>query len=102
VLAAIADAGRLKMVLVVSYLAIAAGLWELGAAQGFWPVVGAGIIVGFFAIGSQLVLYTLAPGFYPTLVRSTGVGSAVSFGRLGGIAGAASAHLTFTRKPTEL
>jgi AAHS family 3-hydroxyphenylpropionic acid transporter len=43
--------------------------------------------VGFFAIGGQLVLYTLGPAYYPTLSRATGVGAAVSFGRLGGIAG---------------
>ena len=86
-LAMLADGGRLKSVLTLTYVAIAAGLVGLGAAQGFWPVVGAGIVVGFFAIGGQLVLYTLAPGYYPTLVRATGVGAAVSFGRLGGIAG---------------
>lgn len=86
-LAMIADRGRLKSVLLVTYIAIAAGLFALGAAQGFWPVVGAGVVTGFFAIGGQLVLYTLAPAYYPTLIRATGVGSAVSFGRLGGIAG---------------
>ena len=86
-LAMIADRGRLKAVLAVSYAAIALSLAGLGAAQGFWPVVGAGIVMGFFAIGGQLVLYTLAPAHYPTLGRATGVGAAVSFGRLGGIAG---------------
>jgi AAHS family 3-hydroxyphenylpropionic acid transporter len=87
VLAMIADRGRLKAVLAVSYVAVALSLAGLGAAQGFWPVVVAGVVVGFFAIGGQLVLYTLAPAFYPTLGRATGVGAAVSFGRLGGIAG---------------
>jgi AAHS family 3-hydroxyphenylpropionic acid transporter len=87
VLAMITDQGRLRGVLVTTYIAIAAGLWGLGAAHGFWPVAAVGIVVGFFAIGGQLVLYSLAPGYYPTLVRATGVGSAVSFGRLGGIAG---------------
>ncbi|PZQ59448.1 MAG: 3-(3-hydroxy-phenyl)propionate transporter MhpT [Phenylobacterium zucineum] len=87
VLAMIADRGHLRAVLAVTYVAIAAGLVGLGQAQGFWPVAAAGVVVGFFAIGGQLVLYTLAPGFYPTLVRATGVGAAVSFGRLGGIAG---------------
>ena len=87
VLAMIADRGRLKAVLAASYVAIALSLAALGAAQGFWPVVAAGIVVGFFAIGGQLVLYTLAPTAYPTLGRATGVGAAVSFGRLGGIAG---------------
>lgn len=86
-LAMIADKGHLKAVLIVTYAAITASLWGLGAAQGFWPVVGVGVVMGFFAIGGQLVLYTLAPTYYPTLVRATGVGSAVSFGRLGGIAG---------------
>jgi AAHS family 3-hydroxyphenylpropionic acid transporter len=87
VLAMITDQGRLRSVLVVTYVAIAAGLWGLGAAHGFGPVAAVGVVVGFFAIGGQLVLYTLAPGYYPTLTRATGVGSAVSFGRLGGIAG---------------
>ena len=87
ILAMIADRGRLKTVLAVSYVCIALGLVGLGAAQGFWPVVAAGIVVGFFAIGGQLVLYTLAPNYYPTLSRATGVGAAVSFGRLGGISG---------------
>lgn len=87
VLAMLADRGRLKAVLTVSYVAIALALAGLGAAQGFWPVVAAGVVVGFFAIGGQLVLYTLAPAYYPTLGRATGVGAAVSFGRLGGIAG---------------
>ena len=87
VLAMAADRGRLKSVLVVTYAAIAASLFGLGAVQGFWLVAAAGVVVGFFAIGGQLVLYTLAPVYYPTLIRATGVGAAVSFGRLGGIAG---------------
>jgi AAHS family 3-hydroxyphenylpropionic acid transporter len=87
VLAMVADRGRLKSVLVVTYAAIAAALFGLGAVQGFWPVVAVGVVVGFFAIGGQLVPYTLAPVYYPILIRATGVGAAVSFGRLGGIAG---------------
>lgn len=130
-LALIADRGHLKKVLVVAYLAVAISLWGLGVAQGFWPVVAVGIVVGFFAIGGQLVLYTMAPAYYPTLVRATGVGAAVSVGRLGGIsgplaagklmaiglapaavllaavpcallAGAAAITLAFSRKPTTL
>ncbi len=86
-LAMAADRGHLKAVLAVTYVAIVVGLAALGAAQGLWPVVGAAVVVGFFAIGGQLVLYTLAPRYYPTIIRATGVGSAISFGRLGGIAG---------------
>lgn len=87
VLAVVADRGHMKTLLAVAYVTIAGGLVALGAAQAFWSVVAAGIVIGFFAIGGQLVLYTLAPSYYPTLIRATGVGSAVAVGRLGGIAG---------------
>jgi AAHS family 3-hydroxyphenylpropionic acid transporter len=86
-LAMIADRGHLRAVLAVTYVAITASLYALGAVGGFGPVAAVGVVVGFFAIGGQLVLYTLAPARYPTLVRATGVGAAVSVGRLGGIAG---------------
>lgn len=129
-LAWIADRGHLRKVLIITYITVAIALWGLGVAEGFWPVVAVGIVVGFFAIGGQLVLYTLAPAYYPTLVRATGAGAAVSVGRLGGIsgpliagnllatgmapagvllaatpgallAGAAAVLLVFTRKPND-
>ncbi|WP_326523633.1 MFS transporter [Sphingomonas sp.] len=83
----LADRGRLRSVLVTTYAITAIGLWALGALQGLVPVVIAGIVVGFFAIGGQFLLYGLAPGFYPVLGRATGVGAAVSVGRLGAISG---------------
>lgn len=86
-LAVMADRGRLRSVLVATYAITAIGLWALGALQDLIPVVIAGIIVGFFAIGGQFLLYGLAPGFYPVLGRATGVGAAVSVGRLGAISG---------------
>ncbi|PSH62117.1 hypothetical protein [Phyllobacterium sophorae] len=45
-------------------------------------------VQGFFLLGAQGSLYALATHIYPTTVRSTGVGSAASFGRLGAIASA--------------
>jgi AAHS family 3-hydroxyphenylpropionic acid transporter len=87
ILAAIADRGRARAVVLVSYVGMALGLAALGAAQGFTAVVAAGVAVGFFAIGGQLVLYAVAPRYYPTLARATGLGAAVSFGRIGGISG---------------
>jgi AAHS family 3-hydroxyphenylpropionic acid transporter len=87
VLAAIADRGRLRAVILASYLAMALGLWALGAATGFAAVAAAGVVVGFFAIGGQLVLYAVTPRYYPTLARATGVGAAVAVGRIGGITG---------------
>ena len=86
-LAMYADRGHLRLVLAASYLATTVSLFGLAVAEGFWPVVGVGIVVGFFAVGAQLVLYSVAPAYYPTLVRATGVGTAISFGRLGGITG---------------
>ncbi|MBS0332945.1 MAG: 3-(3-hydroxy-phenyl)propionate transporter MhpT [Proteobacteria bacterium] len=87
ILAAIADRNRTRGVILVSYVAIALGLAALGAAHGFAPVTAAAVVVGFFAIGGQLVLYAMAPRYYPTLARATGVGAAVSVGRVGGITG---------------
>src|SRR3546814_6682867 len=87
VLTAIADRGFLGRVLLVTYAAIAASLWGLGVIDGLTATIVAGIVVGFFAIGGQIVLYGMAPSVYPTLSRSTGVGAAVAFGRLGAIAG---------------
>ncbi|WP_244624671.1 MFS transporter [Sphingomonas sp. So64.6b] len=87
VLAMATDRGRVRPVLMVTYVGIVAGLFGLAMAQSFWPVVAIGIAVGFFVIGGQLILYTLAPSYYPILVRATGTGAAVSVGRLGGIFG---------------
>src|SRR3546814_17798609 len=70
VLTAIADRGFLGRVLLVTYAAIAASLWGLGVIDGLTATIVAGIVVGFFAIGGQIVLYGMAPSVYPTLSRS--------------------------------
>jgi AAHS family 4-hydroxybenzoate transporter-like MFS transporter len=49
-----------------------------------FPVV---FIAGHCIVGSQAGLNSLAAAFYPTDVRSTGIGSALGIGRLGAIAG---------------
>jgi AAHS family 3-hydroxyphenylpropionic acid transporter len=40
----------------------------------------AGFVAGLFATGGQSVLYALAPLFYRTEIRATGVGTAVAVG----------------------
>lgn len=50
-------------------------------------VVLVGFCVGATVSGSQTALYALAPSCYPTDVRGTGVGFAVSAGRLGSVLG---------------
>jgi AAHS family 3-hydroxyphenylpropionic acid transporter len=42
---------------------------------------------GAFIIGAQLMLFALAPLFYPTRIRGTGVGASVALGRLGSVVG---------------
>lgn len=47
----------------------------------------AGAAVGATVSATQTILYAMAPSLYPARVRGTGVGSAVSVGRLGSAAG---------------
>jgi AAHS family 3-hydroxyphenylpropionic acid transporter len=87
VLAMAADRVRKQVLLGVIFALAAAGLASMATLTGLWPMLLAGIVTGFFVIGGQLVLYTLAPDIYPSRIRASGTGAAVSFGRLGGIAG---------------
>jgi AAHS family 3-hydroxyphenylpropionic acid transporter len=67
--------------IVVSVAALAAAPHDIAL------VLVASLATGFFVIGSQFLLYGLSPIYYPGAVRGTGVGAAVSIGRLGSIAG---------------
>jgi len=53
-----------------------------------WPlVIILAFLLGFLVIGAQAGLNVLAANFYPTSIRSTGVGWALGIGRIGSIAG---------------
>ncbi len=69
------------------YLGILISLAALGLSQSFDSMLVAGFVAGLFATGGQGVLYAMAPQFYGTEVRATGVGSAVAIGRLGAMSG---------------
>ncbi len=69
------------------YLGLLAALAALGMASEFSSMLVAGFAAGMFATGGQGVLYALAPLFYRTQVRATGVGTAVAVGRLGAMSG---------------
>ena len=69
------------------YLGLLAALAALGLSEAFASMLVAGFAAGMFATGGQGVLYALAPLFYRTEVRATGVGSAVAVGRLGAMSG---------------
>jgi MFS transporter, AAHS family, 4-hydroxybenzoate transporter len=44
-------------------------------------------LAGFFVIGAQFCMNVLAASYYPTAIRSTGVGWALGIGRIGSIVG---------------
>lgn len=72
---------------VLIYLGLLIALAALGMAEAFSSMLVAGFAAGMFATGGQGVLYALAPLFYRTEVRATGVGMAVAVGRLGAMSG---------------
>lgn len=69
------------------YGGLLAALVALGIVESFVGMLFAGFAAGVFATGGQGVLYALAPLFYRTEVRATGVGTAVAVGRLGAMSG---------------
>ena len=60
-------------------------LMPITATAAALPLVVMLGITGAFINATQTTLYALAAHVYPTVVRATGVGSAVAFGRLGGV-----------------
>lgn len=52
-----------------------------------WRLVVAAFLAGFCISGGQKSVIALAAIYYPSAIRSTGVGWALGIGRLGGIAG---------------
>ncbi|WP_337063870.1 3-(3-hydroxy-phenyl)propionate transporter MhpT [Raoultella ornithinolytica] len=69
------------------YCGMLASLLALGCASSFPAMLLSGFVAGLFATGGQSVLYALAPLFYRTEIRATGVGTAVAVGRLGAMSG---------------
>lgn len=66
-------------------LTLAAAAGASSSALLFWLALGGAL--GATVSGCQATLYGLAPSFYPTAMRGTGVGVAVSAGRCGAAAG---------------
>lgn len=87
VLGALAERLPAWAISLLIYTGILAALAALGLAGAFTSMLLAGAVAGFFATGGQGVLYALAPPFYRTDVRATGVGSALAVGRFGAMSG---------------
>jgi putative MFS transporter len=76
-----------KFVLVTYLLLTAASAVWFGNAETEGMLIAAGICLSFFNLGAWGGMYAYTPELYPTAVRSTGVGLAASFGRVGGVMG---------------
>jgi MFS transporter, AAHS family, 4-hydroxybenzoate transporter len=80
------DRGKTVVATVTAFLitAIAFGLFGVLPSSGpsWWILL---LIVGGGISGGQFVLNALAAGFYPPVIRSTGVGWIYSIGRIGAI-----------------
>jgi putative MFS transporter len=76
-----------KFVLVTYLLLTAASALWFGNAETAGMLIAAGICLSFFNLGAWGGMYAYTPELYPTAIRSTGVGLAASFGRIGGVVG---------------
>ena len=81
------DRGTRWIMVLTMYGGVLVSLIGMIYADGFAMTALAASATGFFSLGGQLVLYALAPTYYSTVMRGTGVGAAVGVGRLGAIAG---------------
>jgi MFS transporter, AAHS family, 3-hydroxyphenylpropionic acid transporter len=90
---------------IVTFAALALGLFLLTSVPTtITSALLVGGLLGAAALGSQSILYAVAPDCYPTEVRGRGVGAAVSVGRLGSVAGpiVAAQLLVGGRSPSEV
>jgi AAHS family 3-hydroxyphenylpropionic acid transporter len=72
----------------VTYLGIALALALIPAVGSTFALAAiACAFAGVFIIGAQLILFALAPLYYPSSIRGTGVGASVAVGRVGSIVG---------------
>jgi AAHS family 4-hydroxybenzoate transporter-like MFS transporter len=76
---------NVNLVLMATILAGAASCAVLGSVLHLGDAVnlGAAFACGVFVPGAFYLLYPPAVRFYPTAIRSTGIGSAVAVGRIG-------------------
>jgi AAHS family 4-hydroxybenzoate transporter-like MFS transporter len=82
------DRGRTVPAMVTAYLVTAASLGlflVLPADSGAWWLLL--LTIGAGTSGTQFAFNALSAAFYPSLIRSTGVGWAVGVGRVGAILG---------------
>ena len=79
------------------YTGMLASLLALGTVSSLSGMLMAGFVAGMFATGGK-ACYALAPLFYSTQIRATGVGTAVAVGRLGAMSGPLLAGKMFSAR----
>ena len=84
---ALADRFHIKKVLSIMFMCGALALILLGFNSPQMVLYSLIAVAGAATIGSQILLYTFVAQYYPTTVRSTGMGWASGFGRIGAIVG---------------
>ena len=83
----LADRLSLRSVLVTFFIMASASLVMLGYDSPMWFLYTLVGIAGATTIGSQILLYAYVAQYYPTAIRSTGLGWASGIGRNGAIVG---------------
>jgi len=87
VLSSFIDRGRMRGALIVGYATCAVALAAIAFTPSTFLIWGALMLaVGAGISGAQFVLIALAAEFYPLTIRATGVGWAVTVGRVGAVA----------------
>ena len=84
---ALADRFHIKKVLSIMFMCGALALILLGFNSPQIVLYSLIAVAGAATIGSQILLYTFVAQYYPTTVRSTGMGWASGVGRIGAIVG---------------
>lgn len=83
----LADRFSLRSVLVSFFVLGSGALILLGYENPMWVLYSLVAIAGATTIGSQILLYAYVAQYYPTHIRSTGLGWASGIGRNGAIVG---------------
>jgi AAHS family 3-hydroxyphenylpropionic acid transporter len=84
---AVADKLGWRWPLAIVYVALAAAMAGLAAADAPMAIFVLSGAAGFLVMGAQFSLYAVAPMLYPAHLRAAGAGAAIAVGRLGSIGG---------------
>ncbi|RZG75154.1 3-(3-hydroxy-phenyl)propionate transporter MhpT [Acinetobacter wuhouensis] len=81
------DRLKLWQMAVIIYTGLFIAILILFTTKSILLLIFAGLIGGIFSTGGQSILYGISPIFYTPAGKVTGVGSAISLGRLGAMTG---------------